>query len=48
MVVGGLPAEPRDRLMEKLFNLGRIKLLFSKIDSLTERLDRLEKTGKNG
>jgi UDP-3-O-[3-hydroxymyristoyl] glucosamine N-acyltransferase len=47
-VVGGIPAEPRDRMVEKFLNLSRIKQFFSKIETLTERLDRLEKPGKSG
>jgi UDP-3-O-[3-hydroxymyristoyl] glucosamine N-acyltransferase len=41
-VVGGLPASPRERLMENLFNISRLKHFFRKIEALTERLDRLE------
>jgi UDP-3-O-[3-hydroxymyristoyl] glucosamine N-acyltransferase len=45
-VVGGFPARPRDRLMESVFNIGRLKQFFRKIDALGERLDRLEKEMK--
>ena len=41
-VVGGMPALPRDRLVRNLFNIGRMKQFFKKIDDLTERLDRLD------
>ena len=46
-VVGGLPALPREKIMENLLNLGRLKQFFKKIEGLAERLDRLEKTQEN-
>jgi UDP-3-O-[3-hydroxymyristoyl] glucosamine N-acyltransferase len=46
-VVGGLPAAPRQKMMENLFNLGRLKQFYKKIEALTERLDKLEKIKKN-
>ncbi|HYA75155.1 MAG TPA: UDP-3-O-(3-hydroxymyristoyl)glucosamine N-acyltransferase [Roseiarcus sp.] len=45
-VVGGLPASPRERVMENLFNVSRLKHFFRKIEALTERLDRLENKNK--
>jgi UDP-3-O-[3-hydroxymyristoyl] glucosamine N-acyltransferase len=42
-IVGGYPARPRERLMESVFNVGRLKQVFRKIEALAERLDRLEK-----
>ena len=42
-VVGGIPAVPRERMMENMFNAGRLKQYFQKIQRLTERLDTLEK-----
>ncbi|MDE1901846.1 MAG: UDP-3-O-(3-hydroxymyristoyl)glucosamine N-acyltransferase [Alphaproteobacteria bacterium] len=45
-IVGGAPAVPRERVMENMFNLGRLKHNFKKIEELTERVARLEKTGK--
>ncbi|MDR3449347.1 MAG: UDP-3-O-(3-hydroxymyristoyl)glucosamine N-acyltransferase [Alphaproteobacteria bacterium] len=46
-IVGGIPALPRERLMENLFNQGRIKQLFKKTDDLAEKLARLEKKAEN-
>jgi UDP-3-O-[3-hydroxymyristoyl] glucosamine N-acyltransferase len=46
-IVGGLPAAPRERMMETLFNMGRLKHFFRKVEGLTERLDTLEKKEKN-
>ncbi len=47
-VVGGFPAMPREKAMENLFHIGRLKSLFKKVDGLAEKLDRLEKDGKSG
>ena len=41
-VVGGIPAAPRERTMENLFNISRIKHLIKKIDALAERLGVVE------
>jgi UDP-3-O-[3-hydroxymyristoyl] glucosamine N-acyltransferase len=46
-VVGGIPAEPRERAMENLFNIKRIKQFFAKIEALTERVGALEQKSKN-
>jgi len=46
-IVGGLPAAPRERMMENIFNLGRLKQFFKKIEQLAERLDSLEKKHEN-
>jgi UDP-3-O-[3-hydroxymyristoyl] glucosamine N-acyltransferase len=46
-VVGGLPAMPRDRAMENLLNVGRLKHYFAKIEALTERLNALEQKTKS-
>jgi UDP-3-O-[3-hydroxymyristoyl] glucosamine N-acyltransferase len=46
-IVGGLPAAPRERMMETLFNTGRLKQFFKKIEALAERLEKLENSGKN-
>jgi UDP-3-O-[3-hydroxymyristoyl] glucosamine N-acyltransferase len=42
-IVGGMPALPREKAMENLFNTARLKQFFKKIDGLAERLDKLEK-----
>jgi UDP-3-O-[3-hydroxymyristoyl] glucosamine N-acyltransferase len=47
-IVGGLPAVPREKVMENLFNLGRMKSFFKKIEGLAERVDALEKERKSG
>jgi UDP-3-O-[3-hydroxymyristoyl] glucosamine N-acyltransferase len=45
-IVGGTPALPRERVMENIFNTGRLKQFFKKIDALAARLDGLEKSAK--
>lgn len=45
-IVGGLPAAPRERIMENLMNIGRLKQFFKKIELLAERLETLEKKSK--
>jgi len=47
-IVGGLPATPREKMMENLFNLARIKQFFKKVDGLAERVGVLEKIRENG
>ncbi|MER2520216.1 MAG: UDP-3-O-(3-hydroxymyristoyl)glucosamine N-acyltransferase [Bdellovibrionales bacterium] len=44
-VVGGIPAAPREKTMENLFNISRIKHLIKKVDALAERLDILQRKG---
>jgi UDP-3-O-[3-hydroxymyristoyl] glucosamine N-acyltransferase len=47
-IVGGIPAAPREKMMESLFNLGRLKSLFKKVEETIERVSRLEeKTTSN-
>jgi len=46
-IVGGTPALPRERIMENIFNIGRLKQFFKKIEGLAERLEILEKKFKN-
>lgn len=41
-VVGGLPAMPRERMMENYFNISRLRRFFRKVDELAERLGQLE------
>jgi UDP-3-O-[3-hydroxymyristoyl] glucosamine N-acyltransferase len=45
-VVGGMPARPREKMMENYFNLSRLKSFFQKVDTLVERVDRLDPDGK--
>ena len=45
-IVGGLPAAPRERLMESMFNIARLKQFFKKIEALTLRIDALEGLNK--
>jgi UDP-3-O-[3-hydroxymyristoyl] glucosamine N-acyltransferase len=42
-IYGGTPALPRERIMENIFNVGRLKQFYKKIEGLAERLDKLEK-----
>ncbi len=46
-IVGGLPAVPREKVMENMFNLGRLKQLYKKVEALVEKVDKLEKRGEN-
>ena len=46
--IGGLPASPREKMMENLFNLNRLKNFFKKIEELAHRIDDLEKNKENG
>ena len=46
-IMGGLPALPRERMMENIFNLGRLKQFFKKIEHLAEKIDMLENLSKN-
>lgn len=46
-IVGGLPAAPREKMMENLFNIGRLRRYFKKIEALEEKTDRLEKKLEN-
>ncbi len=41
-LVGGVPARPRKKMIENMFNIGRIKALVKKIDVLSQRIDTLE------
>lgn len=45
-LVGGTPARPRAQAVETIVNIGRIKSLIKKIESLTSRMDILERGGK--
>lgn len=47
-VVGGIPAMPRAKTVENLFNLGRLKGLMQKVESLEARLKALEAGGEKG
>ena len=46
-IVGGIPAAPRERMMENYFNISRIKHLIKKIEALTTRVDMLEPKPKS-
>ena len=46
-VVGGFPAQPRERVIENYFYFGRIKHFMKKIDALIGRMDALERKGKS-
>jgi UDP-3-O-[3-hydroxymyristoyl] glucosamine N-acyltransferase len=46
-VVGGVPAAPRERVIENLFNVGRIKQYVAKVEALAERLNALEQKTKS-
>jgi UDP-3-O-[3-hydroxymyristoyl] glucosamine N-acyltransferase len=46
-IVGGAPALPRERVMENMFNIGRLKQFFKKTDDLATRLEKLEKNSEN-
>lgn len=41
-VVGGMPAKPRKKMIEDMFNLNRVKGLAEKVKALSERLTALE------
>lgn len=41
-LVGGVPAKPRKKMIEDLFNISRIRALAEKVNALTRRLDTLE------
>ena len=41
-VIGGAPAVPREKLIENLFNIGRLKQLAKKVNGLAERLDKID------
>jgi UDP-3-O-[3-hydroxymyristoyl] glucosamine N-acyltransferase len=45
-VVGGMPALPRERVIENQFYFGRIKAFMKKIDALIGRIDALEQKKK--
>ncbi len=42
-LIGGIPAKPREKWIQDIFNLNRIKPLSQKIKALAARLDELEK-----
>lgn len=46
-IVGGLPAVPREKWMERLLYVGRLKQFFKKVEGLTERVGKLEKNQKS-
>jgi len=46
-IVGGMPAVPRAKWMERMLYIGRLKQFFKKVEGLAERVEKLEKNGKN-
>ncbi|MGE3624280.1 MAG: UDP-3-O-(3-hydroxymyristoyl)glucosamine N-acyltransferase [Bdellovibrionales bacterium] len=46
-IVGGSPAQPRDKVVENLFYFRRLKPFMKKIDALIGRIDALERSPKN-
>ncbi|MFA5041124.1 MAG: UDP-3-O-(3-hydroxymyristoyl)glucosamine N-acyltransferase [Bdellovibrionales bacterium] len=47
-IVGGLPAVPRAKFMERMLYVGRLKQFFKKIEGLADRVARLEKNQEKG
>jgi UDP-3-O-[3-hydroxymyristoyl] glucosamine N-acyltransferase len=47
-VVQGLPAIPRNQSVERFMNIGRLKMLYPRVDDLAKRLEALEKRQKGG
>jgi hypothetical protein len=45
-VVDGVPAMPRDQAAERFMNIGRLKMLYPRVDDLKKRVEALEKTGR--
>lgn len=46
-VVGGFPAISRERMVENLFNIGRMKQYIAKVEALTQQLNALEQKTKS-
>jgi UDP-3-O-[3-hydroxymyristoyl] glucosamine N-acyltransferase len=46
-IVGGIPAAPREKMIETLLNVGRLKIFFNKIKDLVEKVEKLEKNREN-
>lgn len=42
-LVGGIPAKPRQKMIQDMFNLNRVKGLMDKVKALAERIEALEK-----
>jgi hypothetical protein len=47
-VAQGTPAVPREQNVERFMNIGRLKMLYPRVDDLAKRLEALEKRGKGG
>ncbi|MEX2318650.1 MAG: hypothetical protein WD626_02280, partial [Bauldia sp.] len=47
-VVQGSPAIPREQNVERFMNIGRLKMLYPRVDDLAKRLEALEKRQKGG
>ncbi len=48
ILIAGTPALPRERMVENLLNVGRIKQYMKKVDALAEKLKALEEKEKKG
>jgi UDP-3-O-[3-hydroxymyristoyl] glucosamine N-acyltransferase len=46
-VFSGNPAGPHMRTLERLKNVGRLRMLYPKIEDMKKRLEALEKSGKD-
>jgi len=40
-LVGGVPAKPRKKMIEDMFNLRRVKSLARKVDELSKRVEQI-------
>ena len=47
-IVDGMPAMRRDLAAERYMNIGRLKVLYPKVDDLMKRVEALEKGGNGG
>lgn len=47
-IVDGMPAMRRDLAAERYMNIGRLKVLYPKVDDLRKRVEALEKDGNGG
>ena len=48
LVVQGLPAIPREQNVERFINIGRLRMLYPRVDDLAKRLEALEKRQQGG
>lgn len=47
-IVDGIPAMPRQQAFERYMNVGRLKMLYPRVDDLRKRVEALEKDGNGG